>query len=79
MIGRVLCTPFELGAILLGDKALTAPMTAVPMVVTSIICSKGPFPSLHPHLSSNKMALCRAIHIPQKTSCKMLETSNYIK
>jgi len=40
------------GAILMEYEVLAVCMTAMSMVVTSIICSKGPFPSLYPHLST---------------------------
>jgi len=64
------------GTDLLKDEALTACMTAVPMVVSLIICNNGLFPSLFPHLSTQKPAHFRATHIHEKTTSEMLKTSS---
>jgi len=40
------------GAVLIEDEAMTSCVTTLPIVVTSIICSKGLFPSLYPYLST---------------------------
>ena len=64
---RTIClqpvAPCELGRRLDGGwSLLTACVTAVPMVVTSSICSKGLFPSLYLHLSTKNQAHFRATH-----------------
>jgi len=62
------------GADLIEDEALTACMTAVPIVVTSRVCSKGTFPSLSSQLQ--KTAHFIDIHIPEETATEKLKTNN---